>query len=79
MTNERYKLLMTTDENLTLDEMSIGWHFCWEWDGLLISPGMAGEWLPCMCWEDSKTEKEQRWAATQSPATPQSPPEAGPG
>lgn len=33
---------------LTPEEISNGWHFCWDWDGLLIGPGM-GEMKSCKC------------------------------
>lgn len=37
MKKERYKDLMTNfDLNITDEEFKAGWHFCWEWDGLLI-------------------------------------------
>jgi hypothetical protein len=29
---------------LTLEETSQGWHFCPEWDGLLVGPESDGEW-----------------------------------
>ncbi len=38
------------DENLelTFKELKEGWHFCWEWDGLLVGPGMQ-ELKACTC------------------------------
>jgi hypothetical protein len=41
MTNERYHYLiskeaMDKNETLTKEEAEEGWHFCWDWDGLLI-------------------------------------------
>lgn len=37
MTNERYNELMTNDKlSLTKEEVAIGWHFCNEFDGLLV-------------------------------------------
>lgn len=49
MNRERWNLLMTTDsEKLSDDEISQGWHFCDDWDGLLIGPGM-GEMEACEC------------------------------
>lgn len=49
---ERWTALMKDDEmNLTADEIKSGWHFCWDWDGLLIGPGMM-EMECCTCkWE----------------------------
>jgi len=49
MDKERYKLLMEDDSvQLTESELFEGWHFCYDWDGLLISPKM-GEWKFCEC------------------------------
>lgn len=50
MTPERYKEI---DEyypfvKITTDEWNEGWHFCDEWDGLLVGPGM-GEFAACQC------------------------------
>ena len=37
MTNERYWLLQNnTEAKLTEDEIKEGWHFCCEWDYMLI-------------------------------------------
>lgn len=49
MTKERYELLMK-DNNAgpTLEESKEGWHFCSEWDGLLVGPGMR-ELEFCQC------------------------------
>lgn len=33
---------------LSADEMDEGWHFCHEFDGLLVGPGM-GELASCRC------------------------------
>ena len=35
--------------NLTEQEIAEGWHFCWDWDGLLIGTGM-GELDSCSCY-----------------------------
>ena len=41
MTTERYNELMANDAALlTTHEIEQGWHFCFEWDGLLVGPGM---------------------------------------
>ena len=50
MTAERYNALMG-DERLCLDwqEISEGWHFCHEFDGLLVGPGMESELSVCRC------------------------------
>lgn len=50
MTKQRYKQLTDTDDyNLTADEIALGWHFCNEFDGLLVGPGMD-ELNYCSCW-----------------------------
>ena len=50
MNDRRYALLMKNDsENLTQEEIELGWHFCNEFDGLLVGPGM-GELDFCHCW-----------------------------
>lgn len=41
MTEERYNLLMESEEPLTEQEIAAGWHFCSEFDGLLVGPGMS--------------------------------------
>ena len=45
MTRERWESLMESYStgNLTDDELRQGWHWCWEWDGLLVGPEMP-EW-----------------------------------
>lgn len=48
MTEERYNHLMASEVSLTTAETEAGWHFCYEWDGLLVGPGM-GELAPCRC------------------------------
>lgn len=49
MDNERYAFLMgPTEPNLTQEEIDLGWHFCHEYDGLLVGPGM-GELDCCSC------------------------------
>jgi hypothetical protein len=60
MTEERYKALMddetATQGNLTDAEIKEGWHFCCEFDGLLIGPGM-GEMEHCHCFEPIEPPK----------------------
>jgi hypothetical protein len=50
MTPERYDQLMNQwpSVKLTLGELKLGWHFCPEWDGLLIGPNME-EMKACSC------------------------------
>lgn len=51
ISRERWNQLMSDDEmSLTKEEIKAGWHFCWDWDGLLIGPGM-GEMEHCTCSE----------------------------
>lgn len=41
MNRERWQSLMESDAPLlTKKECAEGWHFCVEWDGLLVGPGM---------------------------------------
>lgn len=52
MTNERYNELQndpTGDIGLTSEEVDEGWHFCWEYDGLLCK---VGEQPGCECDKD---------------------------
>lgn len=49
MSNERWQALMNDqDLELTGEELKEGWHFCPDWDGLLIGPGMM-EVDYCLC------------------------------
>ena len=51
MTENRWRILMADDlVALTEDEIKDGWHFCCEWDGLLVGPGMK-ETEHCQCAE----------------------------
>jgi hypothetical protein len=41
MNKDRYMWLISHEEgSLTDEEIAAGWHFCYDWDGLLIGPGM---------------------------------------
>jgi hypothetical protein len=41
MRRDRWIELMEDEQlELTFDELEAGWHWCWEWDGLLVGPGM---------------------------------------
>jgi hypothetical protein len=42
MTDERWLHLEKTGKGLTEDEMKEGWHWCYEYDLLLMGPGMSG-------------------------------------
>jgi hypothetical protein len=49
MTDDRYRALMSDDElRLTDEELREGWHFCDQFDGLLVGPGMP-EMETCHC------------------------------
>jgi len=41
--DDRFWHLQKTGERLTPEEMAEGWHYCWEWDGLLVCPDFP-EW-----------------------------------
>lgn len=51
MTDERYEQLMERDGTLSAEEMAEGWHWCWEFDGLLVGPGMELCLEVCRCLE----------------------------
>ena len=49
MLEVRWKYLMAEKgRELNADEIQEGWHFCPEWDFLLIAPGMV-EAEACVC------------------------------
>ena len=52
MTEERYRELQRDpDATLTLVEFTAGWHFCWDWDGLLVNAyDDEGEGRACTCY-----------------------------
>lgn len=51
MTNERwYELESSPEPLLTKEEIDGGWHWCPDWDGMLVGPGM-GELDHCLCSE----------------------------
>lgn len=55
MTQDRYCRLMESSAlELTPEELAEGWHFCWDWDGLLVSPSMPMEWKHCHCLKDKE-------------------------
>jgi len=39
MSNARYDELWDSDLPLTQEEKDAGYHFCFDWDGLLVGPG----------------------------------------
>lgn len=49
MNTRRYwELEAGWDAKLTLEERADGWHFCPDWDFMLIGPTMP-EWETCTC------------------------------
>lgn len=54
MTNDRYLELERTGGPLTAEEARLGWHWCCDWDFLLIGPEMP-ELDSCGC-------PEGKWA-----------------
>lgn len=49
MNTERWvELMRNFDLQLTPEEIAQGWHFCYDWDDLLIGPGMI-ELESCTC------------------------------
>lgn len=49
MSRERYIFLMDNwEEKLTPEEFEAGWHWCLEWDGMLVGPN-SHEALVCSC------------------------------
>jgi len=48
MTLERQQELDRGNGPLTAEELAQGWHFCPDWDGLLVGPNM-GELNFCAC------------------------------
>lgn len=54
MTDKRWRQVMKNEnENLTQDELERGYHFCYDWDGLLVGPCM-GEFRYCNCFDDDR-------------------------
>lgn len=50
MDAERYSLVDSEWSKLTQEELRAGWHFCCEWDQMLIGPGMP-EMDACLCFK----------------------------
>lgn len=61
MNEERYNALNTEDGRLTHDEIATGWHFCDEFDGLLVGPEMDMEWSLCTCPVPGKRVRSRHW------------------
>jgi hypothetical protein len=63
MTRERWFELMndrTESLNLTDAEIVEGWHWCSEWDGLLVGPGMM-ELDVCQCIAKDHSARKIPW------------------
>lgn len=52
---ERYLELDKAGKGLTEEEIEAGWHFCLDWDGMLVGPGMP-EVEGCIC-----NRRKERW------------------
>ena len=49
MTDERWEKLMADQKaSLTKEEIKAGWHFCYEYDGLLVGPDNPSTWCGCV-------------------------------
>ena len=64
MNRERYIELNSTGQDLSPEEWDQGWHWCVEWDGLLVGPNTE-EALVCSCghpvierWKESEEGKK---------------------
>ena len=49
MEMDRYRHLDKTGEAPSQEETLMGWHYCAEWDDMLIGPIMEMEWSCCLC------------------------------
>jgi len=59
MDNKRWLYLETNvDAKLTKEEMEEGWHWCCEFDYLLVGPGMQ-EMEYCLCFDEVGNGKTQ--------------------
>lgn len=70
MTDKRYDELMTEDSSiscvLTEEELNEGWHWCLEWDDLLIHPNDTTEYSFCRCEGFEKFAEEVRRTISKS-------------
>jgi hypothetical protein len=64
MNRERYIELDRAGEGITKEEHEAGWHWCYEWDGMLVGPDTE-EALVCSCnhpvieaWKESDAGKK---------------------
>lgn len=50
MTRKRYLQVERNGGDLTTAEQEAGWHFCWDWDGMLVNRyDTQGEGSACTC------------------------------
>lgn len=70
MTNERWTNVFCKEQDLTSAEISAGWHFCAEWDGLLVGPGME-ELEHCLCSEPIPLYSIGTWDTNEQSYMPQ--------
>lgn len=56
ITDERWRYLEANQmARLTDDEIEAGWHFCYDWDGLLVNRyDTEGEGAACTCFSQSQ-------------------------
>ena len=59
------KLSGDIDGSLTQEEMDAGWHWCFDFDEMLVGPEMPLEWDVCTCF--SVIEKAKYAAPSRSP------------
>lgn len=59
MDNKRYYDIEFHNYPLTIPEIVSGWHFCREWDGMLVGPGME-ELDCCLCGQEEELEDVKR-------------------
>lgn len=56
MTPERIAELERDGKGLTPAEIAAGWHFCWDWDQMLVGPATP-EWSGCQCGRREHVER----------------------
>lgn len=49
MTPGRYRVVDELGAGLTSEESAAGWHFCPDWDQMLVGPGMPEYEVCCTC------------------------------
>ena len=59
MTRDRRIEVEVFGSRLTEDEVLDGWHFCFEWDGMLVGPGMD-EQDACTCFRKAREVKNRK-------------------